>query len=450
MIHKFEFDGVQIVLDVHSGSVHVVDQLVWDILGDYQLFSKEEIKQRFSDRYTPSEIEQGLEEIKSLVEEGLLFSTDPHQEGYQPRRDGVVKALCLHAAHDCNLRCKYCFAGEGKFGGPTGLLSEETGRAAIDFLIQQSANRKHIEIDFFGGEPLLNFKVIKKLVSYGRERAKEAGKELKFTLTTNGVLLNEEVQQFLIENQMAAVLSLDGRPEVHDNMRPFSGARGSYDKVAKAFQEYVQQQPSGGYYIRGTFTRHNLDFSQDVLHMAQLGFRDISVEPVVAGNDTDYAFKEEDLPVLMAEYERLTRKLLSRLNEGQPLNFFHFNIDLNGGPCLPKRLAGCGAGYEYLAVTPEGDLYPCHQFVGKPEFLLGNVKDGVQGQEIIEGFRQAHIYNKEDCISCWAKFYCSGGCHANAHAFNKDLLKPYQLGCQLAKKRFECAIYLKVKQAGLA
>ncbi|MEG6522743.1 thioether cross-link-forming SCIFF peptide maturase [Desulfotomaculum sp. 1211_IL3151] len=450
MIHKFEFDGVQIVLDVHSGSVHVVDQLVWDTLGDYQLLSEEEIKQRFSDRYTLGEIEQALGEIKSLVEEGLLFSTDPHQEGYQPRRDGVVKALCLHAAHDCNLRCKYCFAGEGKFGGPTGLLSEETGRAAIDFLIQQSANRKHIEIDFFGGEPLLNFKVIKKLVSYGRERAKEAGKELKFTLTTNGVLLNEEVQQFLIENKMAAVLSLDGRPEVHDSMRPFSGDRGSYEKVAKAFQEYVQKQPPGGYYIRGTFTRHNLDFSQDVLHMAELGFKDVSVEPVVAGNDTDYAFKEEDIPVLMAEYERLTRELLPRLNAGEPLNFFHFNIDLNGGPCLPKRLSGCGAGYEYLAVTPEGDLYPCHQFVGKPEFLLGNVKDGVQGQEIIEGFRQAHIYNKEDCINCWVKFYCSGGCHANAHAFNHDLLKPYQLGCQLAKKRFECAIYLKVKQAGLA
>lgn len=450
MIHKFSFDGVQIVLDVHSGSVHVVDQLVWDILGDYQLLAKEEIKQRYSDKYGPAEIEQALEEIKSLVDQGLLFSTDPYQEGYQPRRDGVVKALCLHAAHDCNLRCKYCFAGEGKFGGPTGLLSEEIGRRAIDFLIQQSAQRKHIEIDFFGGEPLLNFKVIKKLVSYGQERAKKAGKELKLTLTTNGVLLNEEVQQFLIENQMAAVLSLDGRPEVHDSMRPFPGNSGSYEQVVKAFQTYVQKQPPGGYYIRGTFTRHNLDFSQDVLHMAQLGFRDISVEPVVAGNDTDYAFKEEDVSVIMAEYERLTRELLARLNAGQPLNFFHFNIDLEGGPCLPKRLAGCGAGYEYLAVTPEGDLYPCHQFVGKPEFLLGNVQDGVQGQEIIESFRQAHIYNKEDCVNCWAKFYCSGGCHANAHAFNKDLLKPYQLGCQLAKKRFECAIYLKVKQAGLA
>ncbi|GAB6179212.1 thioether cross-link-forming SCIFF peptide maturase [Desulfotomaculum defluvii] len=450
MIHRYEFDGVKIVLDVHSGSVHVVDELVWDILGDYQLLTREELEQKLADKYSPSEIKQALEEVKSLVDEGFLFSTDPHQEGYQPRRDKVVKALCLHAAHDCNLRCKYCFAGEGKFGGPTGLLSEDIGRAAIDFLIQQSANRKHIEIDFFGGEPLLNFKVIKKLVPYGRERAKEAGKELKYTVTTNGVLLNQEVQQFLIENQMAAVLSLDGRPEVQNRMRPAPSGRGSYDKVVNAFKDYVQLQPPAGYYIRGTFTRHNLDFSQDVSHMAELGFKDVSVEPVVADYDADYAFKEEDIPVIMEEYENLTRQLLARINAGEPLNFFHFNIDLNGGPCLPKRLSGCGAGYEYLAVTPEGDLYPCHQFVGKPEFLLGNVKDGIHGQEIIEEFRQAHIYNKKECIDCWAKFYCSGGCHANAHAFNNDMLKPYQLGCLLAKKRFECAIYLKVKQSGLA
>ncbi|ABO51798.1 Radical SAM domain protein [Desulforamulus reducens MI-1] len=450
MIHKFKFDGVRIVLDVHSGSVHVVDEVVWDILEEYQKHPKEEIQQRFADKYSPDEIEQALEEIKSLVDEGFLFTTDPHQEGYRPKRDGVVKALCLHAAHDCNLRCKYCFAGEGKFGGPSGLLSAETGRAAIDFLIQHSGNRKHVEIDFFGGEPLLNFKVIKELVPYGRERAKEAGKEIKYTLTTNGVLLNKEVQQFLIDNQMAAVLSLDGRPEVHDQMRPAPGGRGSYTRVVSAFQEYVQQEPPAGYVIRGTFTRHNLDFSRDVLHMAEQGFKDISVEPVVAGSDTDYAFKPEDVPMLMEEYDKLTRELLVRMEAGEPLNFFHFNIDLNGGPCLPKRLSGCGAGYEYLAVTPEGELYPCHQFVGKPEFLVGNVKDGVQKQEIIEEFRQAHIYNKEECVNCWAKFYCSGGCHANAHTFNNDMLKPYQLGCQLAKKRFECAIYLKVKQAGLA
>ncbi len=450
MIHKFIFDGVRIVLDVHSGAVHVVDELVWDILELYQAKSGEGILQTLTPLYNPEEIEQALAEINTLQEEGLLYSTDPHQEGYRPRRDGVVKALCLHAAHDCNLRCKYCFAGQGQFGGPSGLLSAETGRAAIDFLIDQSGNRKHIEIDFFGGEPLLNFKVIKELVPYGREKAKQAGKEIKFTLTTNGVLLNKEVQQFLLENQMAAVLSLDGRPEVHNAMRPTPAGKGSYDKVLGAFQEYVQQKPPGGYYIRGTYTRHNLDFSQDVLHMAEQGFRDISVEPVVAGNETDYAFREEDLPVLMQEYERLTRQLLARREAGEPVNFFHFNIDLDGGPCLPKRLSGCGAGYEYLAVTPEGDLYPCHQFVGKPEFLLGHVNEGIKNPDIIETFRQAHIYNKPQCTNCWAKFYCSGGCHANAQAFNDNLLKPYEIGCRLARKRLECAIYLQVKQAGLA
>lgn len=450
MLHKFIFDDVRIVLDVHSGAVHVVDELVWDILDQYQARTKEEILALLSAKYNTADIEQAFIEIEGLQQEGLLFTTDPHREGYQPKRDGVVKALCLHAAHDCNLRCRYCFAGQGQFGGPSGLLSEEVGRAAIDFLIEQSGNRKHVEIDFFGGEPLLNFKVIKELVPYGRQKAEQAGKKIKFTLTTNGVLLNQEVQQFLIDNEMAAVLSLDGRPEVHNAMRPAPSGKGSYDTVVKHFQEYVQRQPAAGYYIRGTFTRHNLDFSQDVLHMAELGFKDVSVEPVVAGNDTDYAFKEEDIPSLMDQYDKLTRELWARRQAGEPINFFHFNIDLKGGPCLPKRLSGCGAGYEYLAVTPEGDLYPCHQFVGKPEFLLGNVKEGIKRHDIIDGFRQAHVYNKEACQNCWAKFYCSGGCHANAMAFNGDLLKPYQLGCQLAKKRFECAIYLQVKQAGLA
>lgn len=450
MLHKFIFDDIRIVIDVHSGAVHVVDEIVWDLLEVVQSQTKEEILGTWSDKYPVENIEQALVEINELINEELLFTTDPHQEGYQPRRDGVVKALCLHAAHDCNLRCKYCFAGQGQFGGPSGLLSEETGRAAIDFLIEKSGSRKHIEIDFFGGEPLLNFKVIKELVPYGREKAKQAGKVIKFTLTTNGVLLNKEVQQFLLDNEMAAVLSLDGRPEVHNTMRPAPSGKGSYDVVVKNFQEYVQQKPAAGYYIRGTFTRHNLDFSQDVLHMADQGFIDVSVEPVVAGNETDYAFKDQDVPILMEEYEKLTRELLARREADKAINFFHFNIDLKGGPCLPKRLSGCGAGYEYLAVTPEGELYPCHQFVGKPEFLLGTVAEGIKNQETIENFRQAHIYNKEDCKNCWAKFYCSGGCHANAMAFNDNMLKPYKLGCQLAKKRFECAIYLQVKQAGLA
>lgn len=450
MLHKFIFDDVRIVLDVHSGAVHVVDELVWEILDRWPTAVKEEIRRSLSAKYRAEEIEQALSEIEGLIAESLLFTADPFRDGYQPRKDSVVKALCLHAAHDCNLRCKYCFAGQGQFGGPGGLLSPEVGRAAIDFLIEQSGSRKNIEIDFFGGEPLLNFNVLTELVAYGRDKAKGKGKELKFTLTTNGVLLTQEVQQFLLENNMAAVLSLDGRPEIHNAMRPTPSGKGSYDRVVRAFRDYVQQQPPAGYYIRGTYTRHNLDFCQDVLHMADLGFKHISVEPVVAGRETDYAFQEEEVPFLMEEYTRLTRELWARRQAGEYTNFFHFNVDLKGGPCLPKRLSGCGAGYEYLAVTPEGDLYPCHQFVGKPQFLLGNVNEGVKKRETIDNFRHAHIYNKEECMECWAKFYCSGGCHANAMAFNGDLLKPYLLGCRLTRKRFECAIYLQVKQAGLA
>lgn len=449
MLHKYIFDGVRVVLDVNSGTVHVVDQLVWDILDAYPA-SEEKIIDILSLNYSQEDITQALSEVENLVADSLLFSPDAYADNYQPNPSGVVKALCLHAAHDCNLRCKYCFAGQGNFGGPSGLLTEEVGRAAIDFLIGNSGNRKNIEIDFFGGEPLLNFKVIKKLAAYGKTVAAQAGKQIKFTLTTNGVLLNAEVQQFLLENNMPAVLSLDGRPEVHDAMRPTPAQRGSYATVVKRFKEYVGKKPGAGYYIRGTFTRHNLDFSQDVMHMLGLGFSDISVEPVVAGSETDYAFREEDLPTLLEEYNRLTREILARREAGEPINFFHFNIDLNGGPCLPKRLSGCGAGYEYLAVTPEGDLYPCHQFVGKEEFLLGNVTQGIKKREIIDKFLNAHIYNKEDCKKCWAKFYCSGGCHANALSFTNDLLKPYNLGCQMARKRFECAIYLQVKQAGLA
>lgn len=448
MLHKFIFDNVRIVLDVHSGSVHVVDELAWDILDIYQPGQMEDVSMLIN-KYSQEELAAALTEIRSLIAENLLYSRDIYEDNYTPADSGVVKALCLHAAHDCNLRCKYCFAGQGHFGGTSGLLPLEVGQAAIDFLISKSGNRKNVEIDFFGGEPLLNIRVIKELVPYGHKKAREAGKEIKFTMTTNGVLLNHEIQKFLLDNQMAAVLSLDGRPEVHDAMRPTPSGRGSYPQVLKAFQEYVKKESKGGYYIRGTYTRHNLDFSRDVLHMIELGFQDISVEPVVAGSETDYAFREEDLPILMEEYTRLTRELLARREAGNPVNFFHFNIDLKGGPCLPKRLSGCGAGYEYLAVTPEGDLYPCHQFVGKPEYLLGNVAEGIRNQEIINKFRQAHIYNKAECIQCWAKFYCSGGCHANAVAFNGDLLKPYELGCQLAKKRFECAIYLQVKQAGL-
>ncbi|MEG6617257.1 thioether cross-link-forming SCIFF peptide maturase [Peptococcaceae bacterium 1198_IL3148] len=446
MLHKFEFDGTKLVLDVHSGALHQVDDLTWDLLNDFEVTPKETLLAKYSDKYHPAEVAEVLAEIEQLKAQGLLFSPDPLGGSYHPQ-EGVVKALCLHIAHDCNLRCRYCFAGQGPFGGDRSLMSVETGIAALDFLFQQSVGRKHVEVDFFGGEPLMNFGVVKQLVEYGRNKAKELGKEVKFTLTTNAVLLDETVQQYLVDNHISVVLSLDGRDCVHDKMRPTAGNNGSYQRVLKNIKAMVEKNPPGGYYVRGTFTRHNLDFSQDVLHMIEQGFVDISVEPVVASPEDDYAFRPEDLPIIKEEYANLTRHILSMKQQNKPVNFFHFNIDLDGGPCLAKRLSGCGAGHEYMAVTPDGYLYPCHQFVGRPEYKIGHVTDKQLNKEISKMFRNAHIYNKQSCSECWAKYHCSGGCHANAQSFNHDLHKPYQLGCDLAKIRLECALYLKAKLA---
>lgn len=445
MLHKFEFDGTKIVMDVHSGTVHMVDELVWDLLEDYGQMAEEEIIEKYRGRYNSKDVLESLDEIKELEREGLLFSPDPYQGGYNPPDRGVIKSLCLHLAHSCNLRCRYCFAGQGRFGGVDELMPAETGRAAIDFLIARSAGRKHLEIDFFGGEPLLNFTVLKELVDYGRQRGNDAGKEFKFTLTTNALLLNEEVTQYLNDHSISVVLSLDGRREVHDAMRPTPGGTGSYDVVLSRIKRFVDSRDGSNYYIRGTYTRHNRDFCADVLHLADLGFEHVSVEPVVAPEEADYSIREEDLPLLLSQYERLTRELLQRGQAGNPVDFFHFNIDLDGGPCLPKRLSGCGAGHEYMAVAPNGDLYPCHQFVGRSDYLIGNVADGNTSPELVAAFREAHIYNKDGCVGCWAKFYCSGGCHANAEALNGSIFKPHYQGCVLARKRLECAIYLKVK-----
>lgn len=448
-IHKFSFDDLKILLDINSGSVHVIDEITWDFLEQLKNFcgNWQEAQNSLAGKYDERALQGVREELENLIENNLLFTPDINISQYQPDPNVIVKALCLHVAHDCNLRCGYCFAGTGAFGGNRTLMSKEVGEKAIDFLLAASKNRKHVEVDFFGGEPLLNFEVVKELVAYGKSRAKELGKIIKFTITTNGVLLNEDVQEFLNTNDMSVVLSLDGRPETNDHMRPFPNGKGSYDIIKDKMVSFASSRNQNDYYLRGTFTRHNLDFANDVKHLAELGFKEISVEPVVAEAKYDYAFKEEDLPVLLKQYEELTRYYWDSYVNGRGFNFFHFNIDLNQGPCLPKRLSGCGAGHEYLAVSPEGDLYPCHQFVGQEQFKIGSVYEGLVREEVSREFQNSHVLNKEQCRSCWARYYCSGGCHANNLNYGGSLLKPYAFGCELQKKRLECAIYLQVKKA---
>jgi len=443
LIHAFAFDGTYIVLDVNSGALHVVDEPAYEIIKALETEPQGDVAARFAPVYGAETVDEVLREAGALKEQGLLFAPDPLPRGYTPPAGGVVKALCLHLAHDCNLRCRYCFAGQGDFGGERELMSPEVGRSAIDFLMRASGDRRHVEVDFFGGEPLLNRPVMEELVEYGRRLAGAAGKVIKFTLTTNALLLDAGVQRFIEDNELAVVLSVDGRPQVHDRMRPAPGGGGSYRRVMERCAEFVSLPFDKEYYVRGTFTRYNLDFAADVRHLAEAGFDHLSVEPVVAGAGTDYALREEDLPAVMAEYDKLTRYLLQRHRQGRPVEFFHFNIDLEEGPCLAKRLAGCSAGTEYLAVAPAGELYPCHQFVGRPEFMVGTVFEGIE-KNTINMFGSAHIYNKKACLQCWARFHCSGGCHANALSFNGNLLEPYRLGCALARKRLECALYLKV------
>jgi len=444
LIHAYVFDETFIVLDVNSGSLHVVDEPAYNIIKALEIAHQEDVATRFVPVYGAETVKEVLAEAADLKSNGLLFAPDPRPHNFNnSNTDGAVKALCLHLAHDCNLRCRYCFASQGDYAGDRGLMSKEVGQAAIDFLMHASGNRKHVEVDFFGGEPLLNRPVMQDLVEYGRLRAGEAGKVIKFTLTTNAILLDAEVQRLILDNDLAVVLSVDGRPQVHDRMRPTPSGGSSYRRVMERCAEFVRLPFDKEYYIRGTFTRHNLDFAADVRHLAEAGFDHLSVEPVVAGAGMDYALREEDLPTIMDEYNKLTRYLLERHRQGRPVEFFHFNIDLDDGPCLAKRLTGCSAGTEYLAVAPTGEMYPCHQFVGRPDFQVGSVFNGVE-KDTTNMFSQAHIYNKKACLKCWARFHCSGGCHANALAFNGDLLEPYKLGCELAKKRLECALYLKI------
>ena len=438
-------NDLNIVVDVNGGAVHVVDEITFDVLDYYELNDAEKIAKKLP-KYTLDEIKETFDEIKSLVEDGLLYSPDNYLDiDAFKNREPVVKAMCLHIAHDCNLKCKYCFASQGDFGGAKSIMSFEVGKKALEYLVDNSGSRKNLEVDFFGGEPLMNFEVVKQLVEYGNELAKEKGKNFRFTITTNGVLLDDEIIDYVNEHMHNVVLSLDGRKSINDDMRPTLNDKGSYDIIVPKFQKLIEKRKDKYYYVRGTFTRDNMDFSKDVLHFKDLGFDLTSVEPVVGDESNPYALREEDLPKILDEYEKLAVKYSKMRVNNEPFRFFHFMVDLSQGPCVIKRMTGCGAGNEYLAITPEGDIYPCHQFVGQEEFKMGNVmSDKVElPKEMQETFKEAHIYAKDECSKCWAKFYCSGGCHANAFNFNNDILKPYDLGCQMQRKRLECALMVE-------
>ena len=445
MIHKFSMNDLNIVVDVNGGAVHVVDEITFDVLDYYELNDAEKIAKKLP-KYTLDEIKETFDEIKSLVEDGLLYSPDNYLDiDAFKNREPVVKAMCLHIAHDCNLKCKYCFASQGDFAGAKSIMSFEVGKKALEYLVDNSGSRKNLEVDFFGGEPLMNFEVVKQLVEYGNELAKEKGKNFRFTITTNGVLLDDEIIDYVNEHMHNVVLSLDGRKSINDDMRPTLNDKGSYDIIVPKFQKLIEKRKDMYYYVRGTFTRDNMDFSKDVLHFKDLGFDLTSVEPVVGDESNPYALREEDLPKILDEYEKLAVEYSKMRVNNEPFRFFHFMVDLSQGPCVIKRMTGCGAGNEYLAITPEGDIYPCHQFVGQEEFKMGNVmSDKVElPKEMQETFKEAHIYAKDECSKCWAKFYCSGGCHANAFNFNNDILKPYDLGCQMQRKRLECALMVE-------
>ena len=457
MIHQYKNNGYNIVLDVNSGSVHVVDEVVYDLIplveeaGEQPLSpeTRASLISALSSKYPAQDIEDALSQILELKDAGMLFAPDIYENYIMDfkKRETVVKALCLHIAHDCNLACKYCFAEEGEYHGRRALMSFEVGKKALDFLVKNSGNRVNLEVDFFGGEPLLNWQVVKDLVAYGRRLEEPYHKKFRFTLTTNGILLNDEVMEFANREMANIVLSIDGRKEINDRMRPFRGGQGSYDVIVPKFQKVAQSRNQMNYYVRGTFTRHNLDFAEDVLHLADLGFQQISAEPVVAPPEEDYAIRKEDIPAILAEYDRLALALLNRRKEGRGVNFFHFMIDLEGGPCVAKRLSGCGSGTEYLAVTPWGDLYPCHQFVGQEEFLMGNVDEGIVRTDIRDEFKACNVYAREKCRSCFARFYCSGGCAANSYQFHGRIDDVYDIGCELQRKRIECAIMIKAALA---
>lgn len=478
LIHQYKNNGYNIVLDVNSGMIHVVDDVAYDIIALFDKLrdtkthmvsekDKETIVAEIFNKYNKPEyaelfeiepgnydemksaIQESILDVEQLVKDGALFTEDIYENYINEfkNRETVVKALCLHIAHDCNLACRYCFAEEGEYHGHRELMSYEVGKRALDFLIANSGNRRNLEVDFFGGEPLMNFEVVKELVKYGREQEKLHNKKFRFTLTTNGILLDNEVEEFLNKEMSNVVLSIDGRKEVNDLMRPSRNGKGSYDIIIPKFIKLAEDRNQTNYYVRGTFTRNNLDFSEDVKHFAELGFKQISVEPVVSLPEESYSIREEDIPKICQEYDKLAKYMLKKKKEGKDFNFFHFMIDLSGGPCVAKRLSGCGSGTEYLAVTPWGDFYPCHQFVGETEYLMGNVYEGIKRTDLREDFKQCNVYSKEKCKKCFARFYCSGGCAANSYKFQGQIDDTYDIGCELQRKRVECAIMLKAAEA---
>lgn len=447
MIHTFKAVGQPMMLDVGSGAVHALDELAYDVLTLWNDCSADEIKKKLQDKYAEAELDEVIAELRQLEEIGALNVPDNYDDVKQLQEPGVVKSMCLHVAHDCNLRCKYCFAATGDFCmGERKLLSYEVGKKALDWLVEKSGKRVHLEVDFFGGEPLMNFDVMKRLVEYGRSIEAEKNKKFKFTTTTNCVLMTEEIMDFFNKEMGNVVISMDGRPEVHDRMRPTVNGKGSYAIIAEKAKEFARRRGHQEYYVRGTYTGYNKDFANDVLFLADQGFEQLSVEPVVTDPACEYALHEEDLPQLREEYERLAVAYMDRRANGKWFNFFHFNVDLEGGPCLRKRLTGCGAGNEYVAVTPDGDIYPCHQFVGREGYRMGSVLDGTFNSDLQKKFANNHVLTKEKCRECWARFYCSGGCAANAEAFHGDISQPYDMECQLERKRLECAMAIYAKE----
>ena len=455
MIHQYKLGGLNIVLDIYSGSVHVVDEVAYDMIGMYENTDRESIISAMLEKYgdredvTREELDLCCDQIEALREAGQLFAPDTFADRagtLKEKTSGVVKALCLHVAHTCNLNCSYCFASQGNYHGDHAVMSLEVGKRALDFLIENSGTRRNLEVDFFGGEPLMNFDVVKELVAYAREREKECGKNFRFTLTTNGLLINDDVIDFANRECSNVVLSLDGRKEVHDRFRVDYAGNGSWERIVPKFQKLVAAREGKNYYMRGTFTHANPDFLEDIKVMLDLGFNELSMEPVVCAPDDPSALTEEDLPIVLEQYEKLAELMLERHRAGKPFTFYHYMIDLKGGPCIYKRISGCGSGTEYMAVTPWGDLYPCHQFVGEEEFKLGNVFDGVSNTAVQEDFASCNVYARPECADCWAKLYCSGGCAANAYHATGSVRGVYKYGCELFRKRMECAIMLEASK----
>ena len=453
MVHQYKLNGYNIVLDTCSGSIHVVDEVAYDIIAMYKDKTADEIVKYILDTYKNEEITEQdvldcIEDVKSLENAGKLYTPDTY-EGMAfdfKNRNTVIKALCLHVAHTCNLNCSYCFASQGKYHGERTLMSFEVGKRALDFLIENSGTRHNLEVDFFGGEPLMNWNVVKELVAYARVQEKIHNKNFRFTLTTNGVLVDDEVIDFCNKEMSNVVLSLDGRPEVHDRLRVDYMGRGSYDLIVPKFQEFVKRRGGKNYYMRGTFTHNNIDFTNDIFHMADLGFTELSMEPVVCSPEDASALTQEDLPILFDQYEILAKEMIKRKKEGKPFTFYHYMLDLTHGPCIYKRISGCGSGTEYMAVTPTGELYPCHQFVGDTKYLLGNIWDGVTNKDVQNEFKLCNAYARPECNDCWAKLYCSGGCAANSYHASGKITGIYEYGCELFKKRIECAVMIQVAE----